>query len=235
MEPTKIVAEIVTREDKAVDGFITNAIEQKLPVETLERLFALREKAKAEAAREAYIEDMAKLQGELPIIIKQKEAHDDRNNKLLYTFAPIEDIVNQTKDIIARYGFAYAFLTENTPEKVKVTCVITHKYGHKESFSMETGLANRTNIMSGPQQVASTITFNKRYAFCNGFGITTGDEDNDAAGDGEETSVVSIDVALRTLEESKTLQELGAAWAKIPKEYQTKLAARKDELKQKML
>jgi hypothetical protein len=45
---------------------------------------------------------------------------------------------------------------------------------------METALANKTNIMSQPQQIAATVTFNKRYAFLNAFGITTGGEDSEA-------------------------------------------------------
>ena len=33
--------------------------------------------------------------------------------------------------------------------------------------------------MSDSQVVAAASTFSKRYAFCNAFGILTGDEDND--------------------------------------------------------
>jgi hypothetical protein len=36
--------------------FISQAIEKGLPVETMDKLFALREKVKAEQAREAYVE-----------------------------------------------------------------------------------------------------------------------------------------------------------------------------------
>jgi hypothetical protein len=41
-------------------------------------------------------------------------------------------------------------------------------------------LGNKTQIMSDTQVTAAALTFAKRYAFCNVFGILTGDEDNEA-------------------------------------------------------
>ena len=38
----------------------------------------------------------------------------------------------------------------------------------------------KTAMMNAPQQTAATMTYAKRYAFCNAFGIMTGDEDTDA-------------------------------------------------------
>ena len=40
--------------------------------------------------------------------------------------------------------------------------------------------------MSAPQKFASAMTFAKRYAFCNAFGILTSDEDVDANGSEDE-------------------------------------------------
>ena len=53
--------------------FISQAIEKGLPVETMEKLFALREKVKAEQAREAYVEALASFQSEVPAIKKTKK------------------------------------------------------------------------------------------------------------------------------------------------------------------
>jgi hypothetical protein len=64
---------------------------------------------------------------------------------------------------------------------VKVTCIAKHKYGHTEPSSVEVPLGNKTDIMSQTQVVAAALTFAKRYAFCNAFGILTGDEDTDAS------------------------------------------------------
>jgi len=44
---------------------------------------------------------------------------------------------------------------------------------------MEVPLGNKTSVMSQTQVVAAALTFAKRYAFCNAFGIMTGDDDNE--------------------------------------------------------
>jgi hypothetical protein len=46
---------------------------------------------------------------------------------------------------------------------------------------MTVPFGNKTDIMSQSQVAAAATTFAKRYAFCNAFGILTGDEDTDAA------------------------------------------------------
>ena len=63
---------------------------------------------------------------------------------------------------------------------VKVVCIVKHSAGHSESTSIQVPFGTKTNVMSAPQVVASSITFASRYAFKNAFGIMTGDEDNDA-------------------------------------------------------
>jgi hypothetical protein len=63
---------------------------------------------------------------------------------------------------------------------VKVVCRVTHTAGHSEESPMQVPFGNKTDIMSNTQVTAAAQTFAKRYAFCNAFGILTGDEDNDA-------------------------------------------------------
>lgn len=163
------------------DTFIQQAIAKKIDVETLRGLIELRKKLNDEIAKEAFNTAMAAFQAECPIVEKRKMAKDDNNNRDLYKYAPLDDIVSQTKDIIGKHGFSYTFRQENDGTTIKVSCIVSHKAGHTEVSIMETGLATKTRMMSSPQQVAATLTFNKRYAFCNAFGIMTGDEDVDAS------------------------------------------------------
>lgn len=168
----------------SVEMLMGQAIEKGITPETMEKFLAMRRELRAEAAKEAFDRDMALCQADLPIIEKTKEAKDE--GKLLYKYAPIDEIIRQCGPVIAKHGFSYSFKTINTPALVKVIVIVKHKGGHSEESEMETSLATKTRIMSGPQQIAATVTFNKRYAFCNAFGITTGDEDTDGpAGKGE--------------------------------------------------
>lgn len=164
------------------EQLIAQAIDKNLPVETMERLLAMRRELKAEAAKEAFDMDMSKLQGELPIIVKDKTVDftsKRTGSRTKYSYAPIDSIVRQTREVIAKYGFSYAVTTEQTPADMTAICTVRHEMGHSESTAFRVPL-DPDAFMSGPQKVGAAMTFAKRYAFCNAFGIITGDEDSDA-------------------------------------------------------
>lgn len=171
----------VVQQTNSVDVLIGKAIEKGMTAETMEKFLAMRRELKAEAAKEAFDSAMADFQGDCPIIEKKKSAKNAQGT-VMYSYAPLDSIVEQVGSIISRHGLSYSFETDNKPERVAVTCIVKHRAGHQEKSVMETSLGNKTQIMSGPQQIAATVTFNKRYAFCNAFGIMTGDEDIDTAG-----------------------------------------------------
>jgi hypothetical protein len=161
------------------EALISQAIDKSVSVETMEKLLGMRRELKAEFAKEKFDESMAEFQGECPTIKKTKQVKD-RQGTLLYAYAPIESIVEQTKELIQKKGFSYLIKTIVTATGVKVECVVKHKFGHIESSEMEVPLGAGTQIMSAPQKTAAATTFAKRYAFCNAFGIMTGDDDTDA-------------------------------------------------------
>jgi hypothetical protein len=181
---------IVTREaapapavqvDINPQALIAAAIEKNVPIEMMEKLLSMRERLRAEAAEMAYREAMAKFQSECPIIPKRKEVFD-RQGKLRYRYAPIDDIISTVKPSISKYGFSYTTKTEQveTPRPgIQATVIISHVAGHSEQSAFFAEI-NVEAYMTQPQKWASASTFAKRYAFCNGFGIMTGDDDNDA-------------------------------------------------------
>lgn len=162
------------------EALISQAIVNKVDVGTMERLLAMRDKIKAEQAREAYNRAMAKFQAESPAIEKTKAVHT-RDGRLAYKYAPIESIVAQVKDSLQRNGFSYSTNMELQGTNVKVVVKVVHELGHSELTEMTVPLGTKTQVMSDTQVVAAAQTFAKRYAFCNAFGILTGDEDTDAA------------------------------------------------------
>lgn len=164
----------------SVEKMIMQAINKGVPVETLERVLAMRTQLKADWAKEQFDRCMADCQAEMPVIEKSKQARDEQKGKDLYKYAPLDAIIAVAGPIIARHGFSYSFKTLNAIDKVKVTCIVKHRDGHSEESDMETALSTKTQIMSAPQQIAATVTFNKRYAFTNAFGITTGGEDDES-------------------------------------------------------
>jgi len=176
--PTVVVQQqppVVRQQDNSIEGFISQAIEKGLPIETIERFLAMRKEFRADQAREAYVRAMSKLQGELPTIKKLK-ANSGTSSK----YAPLEDIVSQTKDVISRNNFSYNWDTLTENNVIKVVCKATHVDGHIETSTMVSDIAEGTKVNTAPQKSAITITYLKRYTLCNLFGIVVADEDMDA-------------------------------------------------------
>jgi len=161
------------------ERLIAMAIDKNVPVESLERLLAMRQQLKAERAKEQFVKAMAEFQGECPIIEKKKKVDftPASGNRVKYNYAPLEVIVDQVKKILSKHGFSYMFDTE-TNGKMKVICKVTHKDGHMEvsKFDMEIDTSAKMNVS---QKYGAALTYAKRYAFCSAFGISVRDEDNE--------------------------------------------------------
>lgn len=213
-----------------IEGFISQAIAANVPVETLERLLAMRDKIKAEQARDAFNADMAKFQGECPTIKKTKNV-PTRSGAVAYSYAPLDSIVTQVKELLRKHGFSYAINLEMTEHGVRATCIAKHWMGHSETSSMEVPLGNKTEVMSQSQVVAAATTFAKRYAFCNAFGIMTGDEDSEVALQEKELKTAALTEFEDKLRAVKTLDELKAVWVSLPAMARKELETVKDEVK----
>lgn len=177
----KEITTIQPKEVTSVDNLISQALTSNASIEVMERFFALKERAMAIDAKSAFDEAMATAQGKFPIIQKKTEGGRTQGGQVAYKYAPIEAIVSQVQKILKENGLSYSFKTEISVDKVKVACIAKHKLGHSELSEMELPFGTKTNVMSAPQVVVATVTFAKRYTFCNVFGITVGGEDTDAS------------------------------------------------------
>ena len=122
---------IVEAKDSSVNSFISQAIAQGLPVETMEKLFTLREKVKAEQAKEAFVQAMADFQSECPVIEKKKKVMNKDGSTVRYKYAPLDSIVEQIRKPMAKYGLAYTWTVKNESGFITATAMITHKFGHQ--------------------------------------------------------------------------------------------------------
>ena len=166
--------------DVNIGALMNMAITNNVPVETLERLMEMRNKLKAEWAKEQYFIALAAFQSECPVI-KKGTGVKTKSGDVAYKYAKIEKIVQQVKPLLEKYGFSYTTKMELKPDGVKSIVVSRHKFGHAEETPMDVPFGTQTNVMSQTQVVAAATTFAKRYAFLNAFGIMTADDDNDGA------------------------------------------------------
>ena len=191
------------------EALISLAINKGVSVETLERLVALKEKVDANNAKKEYDRAMAQFQAKCPVIIKKKEVKEKDKTTVRYKYAPLDSIVEQTKSIIAQYGLSYTIQTDSDKEFLTAICRVTHTAGHSEDFSFKVPIGNES-FMSDVQKYGARLTFAKRYAFCNAFGILTGDDDNDAPNipSKKEVDIKSAYVKLMSLINQCSVKEL---------------------------
>lgn len=200
-EENKVVAIV---KDNSVDTFISQAIAGNLPVETMEKLFSLREKVKAEQAKEAFVSALSGFQSECPVIEKKKKVMNKDGVSVRYQYAPLDVIVEQIKTPLAKYGFSYTWDVKNETGFITAVATITHKLGHSQTSEFKIPI-DTEGYMTAPQKYASALTFAKRYSLVNALGISTGEEDTDATDVGKEKTPKSIKskimLALRNLGE----------------------------------
>ena len=160
---------------------IAMGIQSGVDVETMERLLAMRQELERAAARKAFDEALSAIQGECPIIKKDTPGGKTKGGVVAYYYATLDSIIAQVGGLLRKHGFSYRFVCESPDNGVAVSCEARHIGGHVETSRVAVPLGERTGIMSAPQQAMAATTYAKRYAFCDAFGIATGDGDTDAA------------------------------------------------------
>jgi ERF superfamily len=161
---------------------------QRGDVNTAKELVAMRREMKAEVARENYFKALSGFQHECPVIqkekiVRNKKKEDEKEGKKRYTYAPIEDIVAQVKELLDKWGFSFTFKSRQEKGSYTAICVAHHKDGHEEAteFMIPVDFADILG-MSAPQEQGAACTYADRYAFKNAFGIVTKGDDTDAVG-----------------------------------------------------
>ena len=206
-------------DETSMDNLLKIATD-KGSVEVLERVILMRKTLREEYAKTQFDIAMSEFQGECPIIEKRKQAHG-------YYYAPLESIVEQTKSLMSKCGLSYNFKTEMKTGTVSVVCFVNHIAGYtKSSDPVELPITNITSregkqVMSAPQAVGATITYAKRYALVNVFGIMSGDEDVDARKEREEQEqkdVVAeqVKTAITKIQNTANLNALKGVFISLP-------------------
>jgi hypothetical protein len=185
-------------QEQHIQSLISQALDKQVPVEVLERLLTMREKLKAEYAREEYNKALAQFQAECPIIKKTKRGATGM-------YAPLDSIITQIKDLLQKCGFSYQFKSYIQDNTMTQICIVRHTAGHQEEFYYSSHFMPMNKATTEVQADGGTNTYTKRYAFCNAFGIMTSDFDNDGARvKGEESvTVTQIEELERLLKQAE--------------------------------
>ena len=163
----------------AVDSttLIDAAIRQGSAMEVIKELRVMRSEDLARQAKSNFDAAMASFQSECPVIVKSKAVMNKDGRSVRYHYAPLDSILAQVRPYLDKHSFIFQFTTCTTGTRVKVTCKVECA-GHSETSEFESPIDPQA-FMNEQQKFAAALTYAKRYAFCNAFGILTADEDVD--------------------------------------------------------
>lgn len=159
------------------------AVERGTPVEALEKLVALHERMEAREAAKAFAAAMVAFKVDCPMIKKTSTAQivTKKGGRYSYTYAELDEIVSTVQPLLNVHGFSYTWDTRVETNGM-LTCTITlrHIAGHTEqsSFTLPT---TTDSAMSDQQKMGAASTFAKRQTLIAVLGLTTTDNDYDAA------------------------------------------------------
>jgi len=163
------------------ENMIMIAMNQGMPFETIKELLDLKDRIQKQEAEKLFRESMSKFQSECPIIIKSNGVDYTSKKsgaRVKYSYASLDKIIAAVKELLGKYELSYTFTTQQAVDSVTAICHAFHSAGHSETTFFTIPI-DPDAYMNAAQKVASSLTYAKRYAFCNAFGILTGEEDND--------------------------------------------------------
>lgn len=154
--------------------------------DSIKQMLELQQQWEANEAHKLYTRALVELKKELPAVV----AHNKKGHTNTYT--DLAALVDAVTPHLARFGFSISWRTETEGEKVRVTCVLTHSGGHTEDTSTMIAGPDSKGAKSGPQQIASTVTYLQRYTLRSSLGLATGDlpdVDNSRRGSGTDENL----------------------------------------------
>lgn len=191
------------------------AIQSNADVDKLEKLMALQERWNEQQAKKSYFDALSQMQSEMPVIRKLSRAEfSTAKGVTSYSFAKLEDIVEQIKPLLSKFGFSFRF-EQSFDNGISINCITTHRDGHSEACSMVAG-ADMSGGKNAIQQIASTVTYLRRYTLTGAFGISTADADIDGrmeANDSMNSDAITPDSLAKIQALYDKASDAAAMWA----------------------
>lgn len=208
---------------------LQSAINQNLDIDKLSKLLELQLRWEANEARKAYVEAMNQFKSNPPTITKNKHV---KFGNTQYDHATLDNVCDAVTQSLSEHGISHRWrIDEDRPDWIKVTCILTHKFGHSEETS-QGGPPDNSGSKSPIQERASTVTYLQRYTLLAAIGMAAS---NDT--DGAPATQLPED-AVKAIEAATTFEALDkafkAAFAKADQKQKEQLIALKDRRRGEM-
>jgi hypothetical protein len=165
--------------DSSVSLFERLARDPNVGVDAMERLIAMQERIMAINRKAAFDAAYSLMQPEIPVI--NEHGKIEVKGTVRSTYAPLEDIHDVVKPIMARHGFSVRHRTEWPEDRkgiVRIVGILSHAQGHSEETTFEAPM-DKSDFRSDIQSMGSTISYGRRYTTMDLLNIATKKADND--------------------------------------------------------
>lgn len=152
------------------------AIRQGLDETRLAKFMDLYERWQNEQARRAYVAAMADFKAEPMRILKTKFVDVPGGAKFFH--ATLADICDGVLANLGKHGFSHSWIPVQLENGwVEITCVMTHRDGHSERFTLR-GPPDNSGKKNPLQEIGSTKTYLERYTLMAAVGMGASDMDD---------------------------------------------------------
>jgi uncharacterized protein YecE (DUF72 family) len=158
---------------------LQQAIAQGMDIAQLEKLMEMQERWEKRQAEKAFQDAFAEFQSIVPVIRKNKvNKINSQKGAYSYKSAELGEIAKTIKGALKVTGLSYRWEFEDKGNKLKVTCLVSHRDGFTKTSDMEAD-KDDSGGKNKIQMSGSTATYLQRYTLIGALGLTTADEDND--------------------------------------------------------
>jgi hypothetical protein len=155
------------------------ARDPNVDVDKLERLMAMQERIMAINREAAFEAAYSRMQPDIPVI--DERGRIEVKGNVRSTYAPLEDIHDVIKPILAKHGFAVRHRTEWPEDRkgiIRIVGVLSHEQGHSEESVFEAPM-DKSDYRTDIQSMGSTVSYGRRYTTMDLLNIATRKADND--------------------------------------------------------
>jgi hypothetical protein len=154
-----------------------------LPIETVERLFAMYERDQARQAEVEFAQAKSLVEAETETV-----RNNARNQQTNSNYTKYDALCRVIKPIYTKHGFSLMFSEGERPRDgwIRIICDVMHRAGHREQRGIDlpadsSGIKGNTN-KTMLHATGSTFSYGRRYLTLLIFNVATGDDDDGNAG-----------------------------------------------------
>jgi hypothetical protein len=144
----------------AVSMFERLAKDPAVDVDKLQKLIDMQERILAHNAESQFWEAFARMQGDLPTITE--DGAISVGNTIRSRYSTNEAIQEAIRPILQKHGFALSFRNKTIDKVLRVTGILAHCGGHKETDDFDSE-ADSGGQMNSIQRIGSTRSYGQRY------------------------------------------------------------------------